>query len=213
MYGLFPSESLPPQLRCVPDHRRRLLIDDQPEFFVPCRGHEVFCFTPARPQESVLLHPFITTTSTTNSFPRASGYLMAMGVIVVILLLNQPVLGDGGRLAGVGTLLALDLDRHALVLLQGGGEVGLLGGQGSLGLLELENVALGVVGLDCWYLVGLELFQVELLDEVGCGVDRMLANAAFVLTKGGEARRWRSCLGCMCRAVEMKLNGKQCCWA
>jgi hypothetical protein len=114
---------------------------------------------------------------------------MAMGVIVVVLLLDQPVLGDGGGLAGFSTLLTLDLDRHALVLLQGGGEVGLLGGQGSLGLLELEDVALGVVGLDCWYLVGLEFFQVKLLDEVGCGVGRMLANAAFVLTKGGEARR------------------------
>lgn len=108
-----------------------------------------------------------------------------MGVVVILLLVNQPVLSDGGGLAGVGTLLALDLDGHALVLLQGGGKVGLLGGQGGLRLLELKDVALGVVGLECWCLVGLELFQVKLLDEVGCDVwFDMLANDAFVLAKG-----------------------------
>lgn len=69
---------------------------------------------------------------------------MTVGVVVLILLLNQPVLDGGGGLAGVGTLLTLDLDGHALVLLQGGGEVGLLGRLGSLRLAECEDVALRV---------------------------------------------------------------------
>lgn len=97
---------------------------------------------------------------------------MTVGVVVVLLLVNQPVLNGGGGLAGVNTLLALDLDGHALVLLQGGGEVGLLGRFGGLGLAECEDVALGVRVLDGWCLVGLEFFQVEFLDKVGYSVGK-----------------------------------------
>lgn len=88
--------------------------------------------------------------------------------VLLLILLNEPVLNDGGGLAGGGGLLALDLDGHVLVLLQRGSEVGLLGGLGGLGLVEGQDLALGVVGLECWCLVGLEFFQVEFLDEVGC---------------------------------------------
>jgi hypothetical protein len=96
--------------------------------------------------------------------------LVAVGVLLV-LLIDQPVLDGGGGLAGGGGLLALNLDGQALVLLQRGGEVGLLGGLGGLGLVEDQDLALGVVGLECWCLVGLEFFQVEFLDEVGCDED------------------------------------------
>lgn len=99
--------------------------------------------------------------------PAQAANLVAVGVLLLVLL-NQPVLDGGGRLAGVGALLALDLDGHVLVLLQRGGEIGLLGGLGRLGLVEGQDLALGVVGLECWCLVGLEFFQVEFLDEVGC---------------------------------------------
>lgn len=90
-----------------------------------------------------------------------------MGVVVLLLLLDQPVLDSGGGLAGV-TFLTLDLDSHALVLLEGSGQIGLLGRLGSLGLAECEDLALGVGVLDDWCLVGLKFFQVEFLDEVGC---------------------------------------------
>lgn len=101
------------------------------------------------------------------SCPCPLGTLVTMGVLVLVLL-DQPVLHDGGGLSGSGALLALDLDGHALVLLERGGEVGLLGGLGGGGLLEGEDLALGIVLLDGWYLVGLKFFEVEFLDEVGC---------------------------------------------
>lgn len=89
---------------------------------------------------------------------------------LLLLLLDEPVLDDGGGLGAGGTgLLALDLDGHALVLLEAAGEVGLLGGLGGLGQAEGGDVALGVGLLDGGGLVGLELLEVELLDEVGCG--------------------------------------------
>lgn len=99
--------------------------------------------------------------------PARAAYLVAVGMLLLVLL-DQPVLDGGGGLAGASGLLALDLDGHVLVLLKRGGEVGLLGGLGGLGLVEGQDLALGVVGLECWCLVGLEFFQVEFLDEVGC---------------------------------------------
>jgi hypothetical protein len=90
-------------------------------------------------------------------------------VIVILLLVNEPVLEDrGGGAGGLGGgVLALDLDGHVLVLLEGGGEVGLLGRLGGLGQAEGGYVAGRVAVLDWGRLVGLEFFEVELLDEVG----------------------------------------------
>lgn len=75
---------------------------------------------------------------------------------------------DGLAVGGSGGVLALDLDGHALVLLQASGEVRLLGGLGGGGDGEGLDLALGVGLLDGGGLVGLELLEVELLDEVGC---------------------------------------------
>lgn len=86
---------------------------------------------------------------------------------LLLLLLNEPVLDNGGGGTGIGALLALNLDSHVLVLLQAGGEVGLLGRLGGLGKAEGGDVADGVGLLDGGGLVGLELLEVELLDEVG----------------------------------------------
>ena len=85
---------------------------------------------------------------------------------LTLVLLDEPggLLGGGGDVDGG---LALDLDGHALILLQGAGEVGLLGGGGGLGGGEGLDLTLGVGVLDGSGLVGLELLQVELLDEVG----------------------------------------------
>lgn len=87
---------------------------------------------------------------------------------LLLLLLDEPVLNSGGGLASLGALLALDLDGHALVLLEVGGEVALLGGLGGLGLAEGGDLACGVGVLDGGGLVGLELLEVEFLDEVRC---------------------------------------------
>lgn len=90
---------------------------------------------------------------------------------MALLLLSgllKPVL-LGGRGAGVSGL-ALDLRHLALVGLQLAGNVGLLGRWGSLGQGELLDVALGVGGLDGGGLVGLELLEVQVLDEVGWGL-------------------------------------------
>lgn len=89
--------------------------------------------------------------------------------LLLVLLLNQPVLEDRGGHGGAGNgLLALDLDRHLLVLLQARGKVGLLGRLGRLGQVEDGDLADGVRVLDGGRLVGLELLEVELLDEIGC---------------------------------------------
>ena len=90
---------------------------------------------------------------------------MGLGLTVLGL---EPV-GQLGGLGGGGGVLALDLNGHALVLLEAAGEVGLLGGHGGLWRGENLDLALGVAGLDGGSLVGLELLQVELLDEVGWG--------------------------------------------
>lgn len=65
--------------------------------------------------------------------------------------------------------MTLDVDGHALIFLERGGQLGLLGRLGGLGLLEGEHVGRGVRLLDDWCLVGLEFFEVEFLDEIGCG--------------------------------------------
>ena len=90
-----------------------------------------------------------------------------MAVGRLILLVDQPVLDDSSRLTSLGTLRTLNLDHHCLVLLQARGEVGLLGGLGSLGEGERGDLANGVGILDGGGLVRLELLKVELLDEVG----------------------------------------------
>lgn len=98
---------------------------------------------------------------------------MAVGVVVLVLLLDQPILDSGGRLVGVNALLTFDLDGHALVLLERRGQVGFLGRLGCLGLVECEDLALCVRVLDGWCLVGLEFFQVEFLNEVGCVTEQV----------------------------------------
>lgn len=87
---------------------------------------------------------------------------------LLLLLLDKPVLDDGGGLSGLGALGSLNLDGHRLVLGQAGGKVGLLGRLGCLGEGEGGDLADGVGVLDGGRLVGLELLKVELLDEVGC---------------------------------------------
>lgn len=86
---------------------------------------------------------------------------------LLLLLLNEPVLDNGGGGSGIGTLLAFDLDGHVLVLLQAGGKVGFLRGLGGLGEVEGSNLADSIGLLDGGRLVRLELLEVELLDEVG----------------------------------------------
>lgn len=88
---------------------------------------------------------------------------------LVVFLGLEPV-GESGStaLAGLGSILAFNLDSHALVLLQVAGEVRLLGRGGGLGHGEGLDVTFGIGLLDGWGLVGLELLQVEVLDEVGC---------------------------------------------
>lgn len=75
-----------------------------------------------------------------------------------------PVLNGG---TGLGRL-TLNLNLLGLVCAELAGNVGLLGGSGSLGKGELLDLTFGVGGLDGGRLVGLELAEVEVLDEVGC---------------------------------------------
>lgn len=76
----------------------------------------------------------------------------------------QPAFLHGGRLASGS--LALNLDLLALVVFQFVRQVGLLGGDGSLGGTELLNVRIGVPGLDGLGLVGTEFAEVQVLDRV-----------------------------------------------
>lgn len=92
---------------------------------------------------------------------------MTVSVLFILLLVDQPVLHNSRGGTGLSALLTLDLDGHALVLLERGGQLGLLGRLGGLGLVEGEDVALRVRLLDNWCLVGLEFFEVEFLDEIG----------------------------------------------
>jgi hypothetical protein len=89
-------------------------------------------------------------------------------VVGLLLLLGLEPVGKSSRGASLGSgVLALDLDGHALVLLQAAGEVALLGRLGGGGGVEGLDLADGVGLLDGGDLVGLELLEVELLNEVG----------------------------------------------
>lgn len=91
----------------------------------------------------------------------------ALVMRLVLLLGLKPVSNLGGT--GLGrAVLALNLNGHALVLLQVAGEVGLLWGGRCLGDVEGLDVTLSIGLLDGGDLVGLELLQIKLLDEVGC---------------------------------------------
>lgn len=79
----------------------------------------------------------------------------------------EPVGKGGGTGSLGGGVLALNIDGEALVFLEVAGEVGLFGGLGRLGEGEGLDLADGVGLLDGGDLVGLELLEVELLDEVG----------------------------------------------
>lgn len=94
---------------------------------------------------------------------------MSGGGGLFLVLVDQPILDKGGGRLSVGArALALDVDGDGLVLLEAGGQVGLLGRGGRLGHAERGHVAVGVRVLDGRRLVGLELAEVDVLDEVGC---------------------------------------------
>lgn len=86
-----------------------------------------------------------------------------------LLFLGLEPVGKSGGGAGslLGGVLSLNLDGHALVLLEVAGEVGLLGRLGGLGLGKGLDLADRVGLLDGGHLVGLELLEVQLLDKVG----------------------------------------------
>lgn len=86
---------------------------------------------------------------------------------LVVFLGLEPVGEGSSALAGLGGILTLNLDGHALVLLQVAGEIGLFGGGRGFGHGEGLDLALGIGLLDNGGLVGLELLQVEVLDEIG----------------------------------------------
>ena len=89
-------------------------------------------------------------------------------VLGLLLLGLEPVRENSSTRGRLGGVLALNLNSHALVLLQVAGKVGLFGGLGGLGDVEDLDLAIGVGLLDGGGLVGLELLKIKLLDEVGC---------------------------------------------
>ena len=120
--------------------------------------------------------------------------LVAVGVLL-LLLLDQPVLNDGRGCVSRNTLVALNLDGHGLVLLQARGEIGLLGRSRSLGKGEGGDLANGVRVLDGDGLVGLELLEVELLDEVRCKgnlVSFLFSSAVVDIWDWSVKRGWSS---------------------
>lgn len=98
-----------------------------------------------------------------------------MGSLVFLLGLEPVGEGGGTTLAGLGGILAFNLDGHVLVLLQVAGEVRLFGGGGGLGHGEGLDVAISVGLLDGGGLISPDLLQVEILDEVGYEERAMLA--------------------------------------
>lgn len=114
-----------------------------------------------------------------------------LGNLLTLILFDEPVLNDG-RGAARDTLIALDFNGHALVVLQRAGEVSLLGGLGGLGGCEGLDLADRVGVLDGGGLVRLELLEVELLYEVGCSCISLVS--MFVL-KGVFGCRL-CCSGC-----------------
>ena len=114
--------------------------------------------------------------------------LVAVGLVLLLSL--EPVGESGGTLAGLGGgVLTLNLNGHALILLQAAGEIGLFGGGGRLGHGKGLNLAFGIGLLDCRHLVGLELLQIELLNEVGWG--RSGVSIMSVIIKRSIARGGR----------------------
>lgn len=96
----------------------------------------------------------------------------------LLLLLLEPVLfRQRGAILRHGTL---NVDRLCLVRLQLACNVRLLGGRRGCRDGELLDMALGVGGLDLRGLVGLELAEVQVLHQVGCGTN-------WVSTGGGRA--------------------------
>jgi len=95
---------------------------------------------------------------------------LVVGGLLTLILLDEPVL-DGSRSTADDALVALDLDGHALVVLQRVGEVSLLWRLGRLGRCEGLDLTDSVGILDGGGLVGLELLEVELLNEVGSAGD------------------------------------------
>jgi len=85
---------------------------------------------------------------------------------LLLRLLEPILLGRGG---GASAGLTLNLDSRVLVCLQLLGDVGLLRGHWWRWRGELLDDALGVGGLDGCRLVGLELLEVEVLDDIRCG--------------------------------------------
>ncbi|KAF3072119.1 hypothetical protein CFAM422_005860 [Trichoderma lentiforme] len=90
-------------------------------------------------------------------------------VVGLLLLLGlEPVRQLSNTSGGLGgSILTLDLNGHGLVGLEVVGQVSLLGRGRGLGHGEDLDLALSIGLLDGGGLVGLELLEVELLDEVG----------------------------------------------
>lgn len=104
-------------------------------------------------------------------------------LVVSLLLLGLELKPVRLRLGRTGLRLALHIHRLRLVALQLARDVGFLGGRGWRGRLERLDLALGVVGLDGGDLVGLELADVQVLDDIRWG-GRTLA----LRGSGGRAR-------------------------
>ena len=105
-----------------------------------------------------------------------------------IILLLKPILRQGTRIrlcgGGIG---ALDFNGHGFVLLEAACQIGLLGGGRGFGSGKGLDVALGVGVLDGGGLVGLELLEVEFLDEVGCGrIVRLASDSGLEGAFGGD---------------------------
>jgi hypothetical protein len=86
----------------------------------------------------------------------------------LVLLLEPVLLWQHSAVLARSTL---NIYRLCLVCLELVCDVGLLGRCGGLGDGEFLDVALGVGGLDLRNLVVLELAEVQVLDEVGCGTN------------------------------------------
>lgn len=86
------------------------------------------------------------------------------GVLLLWLLLEPMLLSDWG---GTGIGLTLQLDNLGLVILKLVGDVALLWRLWGLWCGENLDVADAVAGLDWGWLVGLELLEVQVLNEIG----------------------------------------------
>ena len=82
---------------------------------------------------------------------------------LLLWLLEPILLWSGNTTLG----LSLKLNGRVLVCLQLLGDIGLLWGSWCLWWVELEDGSLSVGSLDGGWLVGLELLEVKVLDEIG----------------------------------------------